>query len=87
MREPGQEDGSQKLKRSRGGGATVNPVNLVKWISSCKKRDGDPGSIPGKTPQSTAKSSRTKRSLIKSGYSVGMLSKYSQFRTCFLNKK
>ena len=31
MREPGQEDGSQKSKRNRGGGATV------KWKQSCRR--------------------------------------------------
>ena len=35
----------------------------------------------------TVKSSRTKSGPIQKGCSVGMLSKYSQFRTCFLNKK
>ena len=34
MREPGQEDGSQKLKRSRGGGATVE------WKQSCRRSKG-----------------------------------------------
>ena len=34
MREQGQEDGSQKLKRSRGGGATV------KWKQSCRGSKG-----------------------------------------------
>ena len=34
MREPGQEDGSQKLKRSRGGDATV------KWKQSCRRSKG-----------------------------------------------
>ena len=34
MREPGQEDGSQKLKRSRGGDATVT------WKQSCRRSKG-----------------------------------------------